>query len=142
MAGSRIGYAIGEAGLSKAFDKIRNHFGINRIAQIGALASLKDKNHLPSITAIVAGARERIVAIAADNGLSCLPSATNFVAIDCGSDGDFARKVLAGLVTRGVFVRMPSVAPQDRCIRVSAGTASDLDAFAQALPPSLTDAQD
>jgi histidinol-phosphate aminotransferase len=40
LAGARIGYAIGEAGLIKAFDKIRNHFGVNRIAQAGALAAL------------------------------------------------------------------------------------------------------
>jgi histidinol-phosphate aminotransferase len=29
------------------------------------------------------------------------------------------------------------VAPQDRCIRVSAGTKTDLDVFAQALPDAL-----
>ena len=43
MAGLRVGYAIGEASLIKAFDKIRNHFGVNRIAQAGALAALADR---------------------------------------------------------------------------------------------------
>ncbi len=137
MAGARIGYAVGEAGLIKAFNKIRNHFGINRIAQIGALASLRDKEHLPLARANVAAARERIAAIAADNGLECLASATNFVAVDCGRDGDFARVILQSLIGQGVFVRMPGVAPQDRCIRVSAGTEADLDAFAEALPAAL-----
>ena len=32
MAGARIGYAIGPAELIAGFDRIRNHFGINRIA--------------------------------------------------------------------------------------------------------------
>jgi histidinol-phosphate aminotransferase len=35
---------------------------------------------------------------------------------------------------------MPFVAPQDRCIRVSAGQDADLDAFAEALPLALADA--
>lgn len=35
----RIGYAIGPAELIAGFDRIRNHFGINRIAQAGALAA-------------------------------------------------------------------------------------------------------
>ncbi|NNE23021.1 MAG: pyridoxal phosphate-dependent aminotransferase, partial [Rhizobiales bacterium] len=117
MAGARIGYAVGEAALIKAFDKIRNHFGVNRIAQIGALASLNDPGHIPDVTARVAAARERITEIAAASDLAALPSATNFVAIDCGRDGDFARKVLSGLISQGIFVRMPGVAPQDRCIR-------------------------
>ena len=45
--------------------------------------------------------------------------------------------MLAGLVARGVFVRMPFVAPQDRCIRVTVGRPADLDAFAAALPEAL-----
>ena len=75
--------------------------------------------------------------IALENGLAPLPSAANFVAIDCGLDGDFARKVLNGLLDRGIFVRMPFAAPQNRCIRLSCGTSQDLDAFAVALPRAL-----
>jgi len=45
------------------------------------------------------------------------------------------------LVARGVFVRMPFAAPQNRCIRVSCGTPENLDAFAAALPSALEDAK-
>lgn len=137
MAGARVGYAIGESGLIAAYEKVRNHFGMNRTAQIGALAALQDRRWLAHVQAEVATARDRIAAIAQDNGLVPLPSATNFVAIDCGADGDFARRVLQELVARGIFVRMPFVAPEDRCIRVSAGTPEMLDAFAAALPEAL-----
>ncbi len=85
----------------------------------------------------VARARDRIAAIARANALAPLPSATNFVTIDCGRDGAFARRVLTQLIARDIFIRMPGVAPLDRCIRVSAGTDSDLDAFADALPAAL-----
>jgi histidinol-phosphate aminotransferase len=141
MAGARIGYAIGEAGIIKSFDKIRNHFGVNRIAQAGALAALGDEAHLRWVIEQVSASRDRIASIARANGLAPLPSATNFVTMDCGRDGAYARRVLAELVNRDVFVRMPGVAPQDRCIRVSAGTKADLDVFEETLPEALKAAQ-
>ena len=132
MAGARIGYAIGEAGLIEAFNKVRNHFGVNRIAQAGALAALDDQSYLRDVIDRVAAGRTRIYEIASDNGLATVPSATNFVAIDCGEGAERAQAILAGLLERDVFVRMPWVAPQNRCIRVSVGRAGDLDLFAHA----------
>lgn len=140
MAGARIAYAIAEERIAKAFDKIRNHFSVNRIAQAGALAALADKAWLADVLGKVARAREAIGAIARAHGLTPLASATNFVAIDCGRDGAYAKRVLDGLIARGIFVRMPGVAPLNRCIRVSAGTEADLAAFAEALPKALADA--
>jgi histidinol-phosphate aminotransferase len=140
MAGARIGYAIAEESVAKAFDKIRNHFSVNRIAQAGALAALADKGYLIDVLDKVSRARERIGAIARANGLTPLASATNFVAIDCSRDGAYARRVLDGLVARGVFVRIPGVASLNRCIRVSAGTEADLAIFAEELPKALADA--
>ena len=140
MAGARIAYAIAEESVAKAFDKIRNHFSVNRIAQAGALAALADKGYLVEVLDKVSRARERIAAIAQANGLRPLASATNFVTIDCGRDGAYAKRVLDGLIARGVFVRMPGVAPLNRCIRVSAGTEADLAIFAEELPKALTDA--
>ncbi len=141
MAGARVGYAIGAPGLISAFNKVRNHFGMNRLAQAGALAALHDQDWLAQVQAQIASARDRIGVIARDNGLTPLPSATNFVAIDCGRDGAFAKAVLEALVAQGIFVRMPFAAPQNRCIRVSCGTEADLDAFAAALPQALAAAR-
>ena len=141
MAGARVGYGIGAPGLIKSFDKVRNHFGMSRISQAGALAALADGDYLTRVITQVTDARNRINQIAHDNGLNALPSAANFVAIDCGANGDFARATLGELINAGVFVRMPFVAPQDRCIRVSCGTAQDLDILADALPKALRTAR-
>jgi histidinol-phosphate aminotransferase len=141
MAGARVAYAIAETTVAGAFDKIRNHFSVNRIAQAGALAALGDTAWLAGVVDKVGRAKEAIGAIARENGLVPLPSATNFVAIDCGRDGAFAKRVLDGLIARGIFVRMPGVAPLNRCIRVSAGTEADLAAFAAALPDALAEAR-
>ncbi len=140
LAGCRVGYAIGHADIIDAFNKVRNHFGMSRIGQAGALAALHDTDWLAHVQTEVENARDRISNIAAENGLTALPSATNFVSVDCGRDGSFARAVLKGLIARRIFVRMPFVAPEDRCIRISCGTDTQLSAFADALPGALTDA--
>ncbi|MCF2904621.1 pyridoxal phosphate-dependent aminotransferase [Octadecabacter sp. CECT 8868] len=142
MAGARVGYAIGPKRLIAAFNRVRNHFGMSRVSQAGALAALEDEDWLEKMRAKVSQARETLYQIAQDNDLKAVPSATNFVAIDCGDDGDFARTVLASLIEQGVFVRMPFVAPQDRCIRVSCGPNKDLKLFAKALPKALAAAKD
>ena len=141
LAGARVGYAVGDPDLIMAFNKVRNHFGMNRISQIGALAALADEDYLGQVITSVGKSRDKIAAIALANGLSPIPSATNFVAIDCGRDGAFAKRVVAELGKLGIFVRMPFVAPQDRCIRVSCGPAADMTLFAEALPKALTAAQ-
>jgi len=137
LAGLRVGYALAAPGLIRAFDKVRNHFGMGRVAQAGAMAALADQDHLRAVQVQVAAARERIAGVAAANGLRALPSATNFVAVDCGRDGDFARAVLRGCIERGLFIRMPGVAPLDRCIRISVGTPADLDVLEEVLPEAL-----
>jgi histidinol-phosphate aminotransferase len=142
MAGARVGYAIGAAPLITAFNKIRDHFGMSRISQAGALAALEDQTYLAEIREAVRAARSRITSIAQTNGLIALPSAANFIAVDCGGNGVLARKVLEHLEIRDVFVRMPFVAPQNRCIRISAGRPDDLDILAAVLPGALEAARE
>ncbi len=137
MAGMRLGYCVGHADLIRAFDKIRNHFGVTKLGQIAGIAALEDQAHLQWVVKQVAAARETIAEIARANGVAPLPSATNFVTIDLGRDGAYAKSVLDRLVAAGVFVRMPGVAPLNRCIRITAGTAEDLKIFAEELPRAL-----
>lgn len=140
LAGLRVGYAITNASLARSFDKVRNHFGLGRLAQAGALAALQDQAHLARVRGLVEAARLRVNGIARDNGLRPLASATNFVSIDLGRDGDFARATLRALTERGIFVRMPGVAPLDRCLRVSLGDETALAAFEATLPLALREA--
>ncbi len=133
LAGMRVGYAISTAGTAQAFNKVRNHFGMNRLSVVAALAALSDTTYLNDVIGKIAASRERISGIARANGFSPLPSATNFVTIDCGRDGAYSRSIVDKLMERGVFIRMPGVAPLDRCIRVSAGPEADMVLFENAL---------
>lgn len=130
MAGARVGYAIASRELIIGLNKIRNQFAVNRIAQVGALASLQDQAFVNSVIAAVDAGRRDYYRIAQELGLTAIPSATNFVAIDVGS-GDRARQLLQWMNARGVFIRMPGVAPLDRCIRVSVGQENERQLFAE-----------
>ena len=139
MAGARVGYAIGPSDLIKSFDKIRNHFGINIIAQKAALAALKDQKYLTKVLKLVEHSKIEIARIANSFSLKTIPSFANFVSIDCGRDELFAQNVLKGLVSRNIFARMPFFPPQNRCIRISAGKPEDLQHFETALSSVIKD---
>lgn len=141
LAGLRCGYALGMPEVIATFDKVRNHYGMNRMAQAASLAAIADQIYLGEAVQRIAAARERIATIARDNGLAPIPSATNFVTVDCGADGAFALKVLQGLLKRDVFIRKPMAPGLDRCIRVSAGLDHELDILATELPAALREAR-
>lgn len=138
LAGARVGYVVTTPENAQGFDKIRHHFGMPRISIAAALAALKDQAYLNQAIDAIRQSRERIAAIARQNGLAPLPSATNFVAVDCGRDGAYARAIVDRLMEHGVFIRMPGVAPLNRCIRISAGVDADMALLEEALPKVLT----
>lgn len=141
LAGIRCGYAVGESQVIADFEKVRNHYGTSRMAQIAGVAALADQAYLAEVKSKVAAGRRRIAAIAGDNGLAPIESATNFVTVDCGADGAFALKVMQNLLARDVFIRKPMVPKLDRCIRVSVGLDQELDIFAEELPGALATAR-
>lgn len=137
LAGMRIGYCIGPADLIAAFDRIRNHFGVNKLAQFAALAALDDQDYLSRTVNAIAAGRDRIAERATQLGLDPIPSATNFVAIDCGN-ASRADAILNQLLARGIFVRKPIVPVLDRCIRISVGKPADIELACDTLEAVLT----
>ena len=132
MAGARVGYAICPGEISEGFDKIRLHFGVNRIAQIGATASLGDRDFITSVIAEVEKGRTEYVDLGKELGLPTLPSATNFVTFDAGS-AERADRILEQLIKSRVFVRKPRVEPLDRYFRVTVGRPDERALFAERL---------
>jgi histidinol-phosphate aminotransferase len=143
LAGARVGYAISTPGTASAFDKIRNHFGMNRLGTAAATAALQDQAYLASVIGQIATSRLAIAQIARAAGLEPLASATNFVAIDCGRDATYARAIVDRLMDdHGVFIRMPGAAPLNRCIRISTGPEKDMAALSAALPAVIDSLRD
>lgn len=132
MAGARIGYAVTTQRIAQTFNKIRLHYGVNRNAQIGALAALDDETFVRSVVTEVARGRREYYDLAASLGRKWVESFTNFVCIDCGS-AESANATIRALLDRGVFVRKPFAPPLDGYIRVSVGAAEERAAFASHL---------
>ncbi len=138
LAGARIGYCIAAPEIVRNFDKIRHHFGVNRIAQAGALAALGEAAFTANVVAEVERGRAEYATLAAAHGLTVLPSRTNFVCIDLGSLPR-AEAMVAALLQRGIFIRKPGLPPIDGHIRVTVGTAPERARFAAAFSDALAD---
>jgi histidinol-phosphate aminotransferase len=132
MAGARIGYALTAGENVQTFQKIRLHYGINRNAQVGALASLQDDAFREHVVAETARARADYYALAAELGCGFIESCTNFVCIDMVT-AQRATAVVNDLLRHGIWIRKPGAPPLDRYVRVSAGTEPMRRAFAGAL---------
>ncbi len=115
MAGARIGYALATQRNLQTFAKIRLQYGVNRNAQIGALASLADDEFKRSVIQRTQQAREDYYALARELGRGYIESQTNFVCIELESAPRAAR-VMKELLRRGVWVRKPGAAPARRAI--------------------------
>ncbi len=138
MAGARIGYAVTTERNVRTFQKIRLHYGINRNAQIGALASLGDDGFRGYVVDATARARDEYYQLARRLGRGYIESRTNFVCIDMET-AQQARRVMDALLARGVWIRKPGAPPLDSYVRVSAGTEPMRAAFAAALSDVLNE---
>ena len=139
MAGARIGYGLTSADNVRTFQKIRLHYGINRNAQVGALASLRDDAFRDYVVAETATARTAYYELARKLGCGYIASHTNFVCLDMETP-QRAVRVVNELLERGVWIRKPGAPPLDRYVRVSAGTEPMRAAFAAALQSVLAEA--
>ncbi|MEO1205776.1 MAG: aminotransferase class I/II-fold pyridoxal phosphate-dependent enzyme [Pseudomonadota bacterium] len=131
LAGIRVGFAIGHPDLIAQFEKVRNHYGVNLLGQVGARAAIGDQAYLIETVNEIAKARNRIEQVAMETGFETLPSATNFMTIDC-REAERAQDMMSSLTEAGIFVRRPSVEKLQRFIRVTAGDAPALDIFEEA----------
>ncbi|MBV9646268.1 MAG: aminotransferase class I/II-fold pyridoxal phosphate-dependent enzyme [Candidatus Eremiobacteraeota bacterium] len=138
LAGLRVGYALGTPKVIGALDAIRLLYGVNRLAQAAALASLSDSVFMEDVVARIAMARDEYHALARRLGLATFPSETNFVLFDFG-DAERARSALESLLRRGIHVRKPAAPPLDGCIRVSVGTPAERERFAEELEAIVAD---
>jgi histidinol-phosphate aminotransferase len=136
LAGARIAYGIAAPQAIAAFDKIRHHFGVNRTAQVGALAALGEEAFVADVVTEVARGRDDYHALARRLGLPSLPSRTNFVCIDLGSRAR-AEAMVEAMLARGIFIRKPGAPPLDGCIRVTVGTPPERARFAAAFEEIL-----
>ncbi len=137
LAGARIAYALAAPAVGIAFGKIRLQYGVNRTAQIGALAALESSDaFIANVAQETERGRSEYEELARSLGLATLASRTNFVCFDLGSR-ERAEAMVAELLRRGVFVRKPGAAPIDGYVRVTVGTPQERLRFAEIFRAAL-----
>ena len=136
LAGLRVGYAIAHPDAVTGLNKIRNHFGVNRVAQQAALAALQDQAYIDALKREIETGKQAYAEIARRHGFTAIPSCTNFVAIDVGG-AERGERLLKALQDRRVFIRKPGVPPLDRCIRVTVGPEAERAIFEQAFAEAV-----
>jgi histidinol-phosphate aminotransferase len=138
LAGLRVGYAIGQAGLIEALERVKNSFNsypLGRLAIAGAVAAIEDKEHFDRTRRAVMASREALVASLEALGFRVQPSAANFVfATHPRRDaGDLAQ----ALRRRGIIVRHFQQPRIRQFLRISIGTDAQCRSLVGALEEIL-----
>jgi histidinol-phosphate aminotransferase len=138
LAGLRVGYAIGDAGLIEALTRVKDSFNsypLGRPAQAGAIASVEDETWFQQSRARVIEGRAKLTRGLAGLGFEVLPSAANFV---------FARHpahqgaaLAAALRERAVIVRHFAAPRISDYLRITVGNDAQTDRLLSALTAIL-----
>ena len=119
MAGLRVGYALASPDIIEDLKRVFNPKSVNVLAQIGAIAALKDQVYLRSYLDEVARAKELMASWCASHGLPLHSTPGNYVMIRF----EQAPWVVHLLHEEGVYVRDRSQMPQlSGYVRFSVGT--------------------
>lgn len=133
LAGVRIGYGIGHPELMAAFEKIRQPFNLNAIAQAGALAALDDQEHLRRTRQNNFAGLQFFMKEFRQLELQIIPSVANFILVRVG-DG---QRVFDELQQQGVIVRPMGGYQLPEWVRVSIGTPQENSRCLAALRTAL-----
>jgi histidinol-phosphate aminotransferase len=140
LAGLRVGYAIGDAGLIEALTRVKDSFNsypLGRPAQAGAIASLEDEAHFQEARSAVMRNRADLTGALIRLGLEVLPSSANFVF--ARHPGRSGQALAAALRERAVLVRHFTAPRTSHFLRITVGSQSDLGRLTQALSEILAE---
>jgi len=120
LAGLRFGYAVGQPGLLKEMEKVRDSYPVDAVAIAAAAAAIEDQEYANGTWRQVIAERGRLSAELQKMGFAMPESASNFLLATV--PGGNARAVYEGLKARGILVRwwdLPRIADK---VRITVGT--------------------
>lgn len=135
LAGERVGWGTGDAAIIATLNRIRGPFNVSNSGQAMALAALHDQQFVEHSRRHNAAERARFVtALTAmgNYGLRPLPSEANFVLVLF--EGQLTAEVaFEGLAERGYITRWLPGQGLPHGLRITIGTAEQMDAIAAGL---------
>lgn len=135
LAGMRVGYLIAAPEkIEQASRYGLGDYSLNQAGVAAAVASYNDEAFLKYSKSKIIEARAMVSEAVTANGLSALPSSTNFMFVDLGPrNAEAFRRAMA---TRNVLIR-GIYRDYTRWSRVSMGLLEDVEKYVAALPPVL-----
>jgi histidinol-phosphate aminotransferase len=130
LAGLRVGFAIGQKELIEGLCRVRDSFNsypVDRLAQAGAAAALRDTAYYYETIRRIVAVRERVSAALKALGFQVLPSRANF--IFARYPGKPGAEIFTGLRKRGILVRHFNKSRISDFLRITIGTGSQMDFF-------------
>ena len=134
LAGLRIGYGVAREDLIRDMNRVRQPFNTNCLAQVAALAALKDKEHIERSSSINREGKDFIYEELDKLKISYVPSEANFILIDLKQDG---KAISQKLMQEGIIVRPMGMYGLPDFIRVTIGTIQQNEKFIKALEEAI-----
>ncbi|MGZ3667618.1 MAG: histidinol-phosphate transaminase [Ktedonobacterales bacterium] len=142
LAGMRVGYGLGSPEVAARLRERKQPYNVNIAGLLAARAALDDFDWLRERAALLVGERGRLGhALAALDGLSVYPSATNFLLVDFGGPA-LREAVWQALIDRGILVRRLSGERLAGCLRITVGKPEENDRLLVALREMLREVRE
>ena len=134
LAGLRVGYALGDAGLIEGLERVKNSFNsypLDRLAIAGAVAAFEDRAYFEQTRQKIIASRERLAPALAGLDFTVLPSGANFVFARHATRD--AADLQRALREHRVIVRHFALPRVEQFLRITVGTDEECDALVTAL---------
>ncbi len=130
LAGLRIGYALAREDIAELLNKVREPFNVNSLAQVAAVAALKDDEYVKKNVDWVKKEKQRFYDFFESVGFEYVPSRTNFILFDTARN---STELFNKLLYKGVIVRDMTAWGIKGFLRVNIGTEEENNKFISAL---------
>ena len=138
LAGLRVGFAVGNAELIEALERVKNSFNsypLDRFAISGAVAAIEDREYFEQTCSRIIRSRQRLSQRLLELGFQVLPSAANFLFVR--HPGRDAAELSRLLREQSIIVRHFRLPRIEQFLRITIGTEAQGDRLCQALEQIL-----
>jgi histidinol-phosphate aminotransferase len=130
LAGLRIGFALGREDVVDCLNQVRDPFPVHRLAQVAAVAALKDEDHAVRSIQLVYEGKRYLYRELDRMGISYVPSQANFILVEFEKDSE---EIFQVLLKEGIIIRPGKMWGYPTFARVTIGRMEDNRRFIQAL---------
>jgi len=134
LAGMRVGFAAGSAGLIEGLNRVKNSFNsytLDRLAIAAGAAAIEDRGYYDNVTKKVIETRERTAASLRKLGFHMPESSANFLFVTHPRYS--ASEIFSFLKAKGILVRYFNTPGVDNYLRISIGTDEEMDTLVSVL---------